>query len=198
MYITAIDIGVLNLALVLYYWAQEGPDDVEGVQEGSRVISCTRVDITVFDCKPGCKLYHDSCMTDYLEHMFVNHHMYFNHDGPILIERQPPMGLVVVEQLIFSRYRSRSILMSPNSMHAYFDIGHYDYEMRKKATIRLAHWYLKDQSGYASAERKHDIADAMCFVLYYIHKCTEKQLESQAASELSVFTQDISCYTYRS
>jgi hypothetical protein len=41
----------------------------------------------------------------------------------ILIERQPPMGLTAVEQLIFSRWRDKAILVHPRSMHKYFNIG---------------------------------------------------------------------------
>jgi hypothetical protein len=39
-----------------------------------------------------------------------------------LIEKQPPAGLVAVEQLLMMSYRDKAVLVYPNSMHAHFGL----------------------------------------------------------------------------
>ena len=48
-------------------------------------------------------------------------------------------------------------------MHCYFGIQDYDYEGRKIKTTKIAEKQI--DIPYA---RKHDVADAYCFFLYYI------------------------------
>jgi hypothetical protein len=61
-------------------------------------------------------------------------------------------------------------------MHAHFEIGHYDYEMRKKCVDRIAESYFCDFPEYIQLERKHDLSDAMCQLLYYLHEREQKRL----------------------
>jgi hypothetical protein len=46
----------------------------------------------------------------------------FNKANFILIERQPLNGFVAVEQIIFGCWREKSILISPNSVHKFFNM----------------------------------------------------------------------------
>ena len=43
-----------------------------------------------------------------------------------------------------------------------------DYDIRKKQTEKIADKYLSDNKIYKYSDRKHDIADALCQVLYYV------------------------------
>lgn len=164
----SVDIGYNNLALIKS-------------DENKKVSDCDLVDIkkTKDNCHdPECKLYHDNCFTDYMEHVFKEYSDYFDTDA-IILERQPPEGFVVIEQLIHSKFRSKSIIISPSSMHAHFDIGHYDYETRKKCTEKIAEKYLENFPTYKFAERKHDMADAMCQLIYYLAVLEEKRVQKE-------------------
>ena len=136
------------------------------------------IDITEFThgryvSKDKCELFHTKSFCDWLNHVYQENSDFFEMADYILIERQPPMGLVAIEQLIFSRWRHKAILISPNSMHKYFNIGHYDYEHRKEQTEKIAKKFLTnndlvEQLGYY--HRAHDITDSICLMLFWIHK----------------------------
>jgi hypothetical protein len=172
IYIISIDIGVRNLGvclLALYpsYKLHE-------------VVWIKHVDLTVFTHEDGdeknCSLYHTKTYCDYLAHFFHTYKDLFSIATTVLIERQPLNGYVVVEQLIFSQYRDKAVLISPNSLHAFMGWQNYDYEKRKHASEAvLRKWleqgtrpYLIDE--WKSFPRQHDIADALCIALYYGHK----------------------------
>jgi len=100
----------------------------------------------------------------------------------ILIERQPPMGLTAVEQLIFSRWRDKAILVHPRSMHKYFNIGEYDYEQRKIYTEKIARMNLDDtelQEQLGFYGRAHDIAHSICLMLFWIKIQQDKYIEKK-------------------
>ena len=78
------------------------------------------------------------------------------------------MGLKDIEALLMSAFRNKTILISPNSMHKHFHISHYDYEQRKEKTVGVATEYIGHIYDFQTVERKHDIADAVCLVLFYI------------------------------
>lgn len=128
--------------------------------------------------KKDCKLHHTKSFCDWITHVFQENSEIFERADTILIERQPPMGLVGIEQLIFSRWREKAVLISPNSMHKFFRIGHYDYEQRKEQTEKITRKHLKKYSSmlekFNTYERSHDIADSVCMMLFWIQK---KQLE---------------------
>ena len=141
------------------------------------------VDIQVFSHVDGvsreeCDLGHTKTFCDWMNHVFQNNIVIFEMADIILIERQPPIGLVGIEQLIFSRWRNKAVLISPNSMHKFFQIGHFDYEQRKCKTEQITHKYLNEYSNlsdkYCSYERRHDIADSLCMTLFWISKKQEE------------------------
>lgn len=135
------------------------------------------IDITEFQhsfgpSKDNCGLYHTKTFCDWLNHVFQENAYFFEDCDFILVERQPPMGFVVIEQLVFSKYRDKTILISPNSMHKFFRIGHLDYDGRKEAVIKIALMKIADpdliqQLGFYN--RAHDVADSICMVLFWIY-----------------------------
>lgn len=132
--------------------------------------------------KEDCRLSHTKTFCDWLNHTFQENLRFYNMADFILIERQPPMGFVAIEQLIFSKWREKTILISPNSMHKYFGIGNYDYEKRKQLTDKIARMkitnkQLLDKLGLY--HRTHDIADSICIMLYWIHKKQEEYSQEQ-------------------
>lgn len=177
--ILSIDIGVVHLGLsisILY-------DDFT-LKE---IIWVNLIDITKFHHRDGitrktCPMYHDKTMSDWLDHIFVLYEEFFTQCDYILIERQPPMGFVVIEQLIFAKYRDKAQLISPNSMHKYFNIREYDYDQRKVKVEEICLKMLKHKhvkENYLSYCRQHDIADSICLMLYWSYKKNAEYLVEQ-------------------
>jgi hypothetical protein len=49
------------------------------------------------------------------------------------------------------------------SMHVHFGMRHLNYEERKERTVVISEKYM----GEIPYERKHDIADALCMIIFY-------------------------------
>jgi len=166
--VLSIDIGIRHLALVL--------SDISEKYEFEKIVWFDLVDITKYDCQPDCPFFHTKTFADWIRHFIDKYEWVFAKADRILIERQPPQGLVVVEQLLFGCFREKSILISPNSVHKHFQIGHHDYDNRKKAVVNLTRNYFSREFGQQldSYDRAHDICDAVLFTLYWAKKEQER------------------------
>ncbi|MDB4413582.1 hypothetical protein N9189_03555 [Pirellulaceae bacterium] len=177
--VLCVDIGILHLGFSGLLF----DDEFNFI----KVFGVDMIDITDFQHPEGvdmssCHLHHTKTFTDWMGHVFWRYSHVFDGVDAILIERQPPQGLVAVEQLIFSRYREKCELISPNSMHKHFSIGHMDYERRKEATMNIATYHISDQTvlaEYYSFDRKHDIADAVCLGLFWLKRKRDKYVYDQ-------------------
>jgi len=91
----------------------------------------------------------------------------------VLVERQPPQGIQTVQAILYERFIDRIRLLSPQKMHAFFGMTGLDYEGRKKRVEILARELLCQKADpslvtrYDALPRKHDVADALCFVSYF-------------------------------
>jgi len=180
--VLSIDVGILNLGYVyaeIYFPSIENTSKYKNLKNNEnytcikdhlQVISCGRIDITkmkhtvTHSC--DCTLRHERCIPDYLDHFIQEHSFYFEECDVLLIERQPPMGITNVQDLLFTRFRNKVKLISPNSVHKYFGLGH-DYLLRKEASEAIAKDYLNHFTNFIFNERKHDISDALLMILYY-------------------------------
>lgn len=168
--VMSIDIGILHLGISVAILDKE--------YNLIEIIWIDLINITEFShgryvSEEKCKLFHTKSFCDWLDHVYQENSDFFEMADYILIERQPPIGLVAIEQLIFSRWRHKAILISPNSMHKHFNIGHYDYDNRKKATEKIANKFLTnndlvEQLTYYN--RIHDITDSICLMIFWINK----------------------------
>ena len=182
--ILSIDIGIYHLGLSVGY-----------VSKSWKLVEISwvdMVDITEYTHnlvdKCDCKLYHGNTIADRMEHIFQEYYPVFNEVNHILIERQPINGLVAVEQIIYYRWRSKCSLVSPRSMHKYFCIGFYDYEQRKQRTMEIVErevWHERAIRKYHSLERKHDISDSICIMIFWLAKKREIYLEQKHQEEIS-------------
>ena len=167
--ILSIDVGILNLGYVF----------CEIVNDNIIVIDCDKIDITVMRhviipfC--NCKLNHDNCAPDYLEHFFQEHHLIFNEAHIILVERQPIIGITNIQDLILNKYRNKTLLISPNRVHKHFSMSK-NYSFRKIQAEMIASPYLHDQINYKNKLRKHDIADAMLLIIFYYSSFLKKKI----------------------
>lgn len=174
--ILSIDVGVIHFGI-----------SVSVLNEDftlKEIIWVDNIDITKYKhtkCSiDQCKLYHTKTFCDWIEHIIQENKEYFEESDMIIIEKQPPQGFVVIEQLIFSKYRKKTSLISPQSVHKFFNFFDLDYEKRKELSVIISDKYLPEYLINRSKmfDRRHDISDSICMMLYFIDK---KQIEYKKA-----------------
>ena len=154
MKVLAIDIGYHNMGLVLAEFEDNPKIEVEYIKKVSL---------------EDYKYLRTNDMVDLVPLFVEDHQDIFDSADKILIERQPPGGFTNIEILLHYMFKDKVVLVSPVSMHTHFGMRHLDYEQRKERTISITEKYLKGEIPY---ERKHDIADAFCMIVYYNFKVT--------------------------
>ena len=192
MLIAAIDVGLVNLGFILAHVSDE-------IFEIEQIYLAQRIDLTIFlhqrVSKKDCKLHHSRDACDRVQHFLQEYQPYFEEASVVLIERQPITGLTHVEQLIYHCFRDKAILCSPTKMHTVLGMTRGDYDKRKEESIALAAPYLRDLEAWELyADRRHDISDAMCLILFWTRlqqeekRRIEEQQERNAAVEKSLGT----------
>ena len=149
MKILAIDIGYHNMGLVL-------ADSATGPK--IRVDCVKKVSLSDY------KYIYSNDIVDLVPLFVEDHKEMFDSAEKILIERQPPGGFTNVEILLHYMFKDKVSLISPVSMHTHFGMRHLNYDQRKERTVSIAEKYIEDEIPY---ERKHDIADALCMIVYH-------------------------------
>ena len=156
------------------------------------MIKCDRIDITNmkhFNTKfCDCKLEHESCIPDYLDHFVQENTILFNSADIILIERQPPVGITNVQDLLFIKFRSKVILISPRSVHSYFNMSK-DYDIRKVESELISKKYLDTFDKFNNNTRRHDMSDAMLMIIFYYKIYNEKLYKNTIKNEHCSFEQ---------
>jgi hypothetical protein len=154
MKVLAIDIGYHNMGLVLADCGKGPNIEVEYVK---------KVNLEDY------KYIYSNDIVD-LVPLFVDEYKeLFDSAEKVLIERQPPGGFTNIEVLLHYMFKDKVVLVSPVSMHTHFGMRHLNYDERKVRTVSLAEKFTDIDIPY---ERKHDIADAVCMLLYYNFKVT--------------------------
>ena len=154
MRVLAIDIGYHNMGLVLAEFEDDPKIYVKCMKKASL---------------EDYKYIRSNDFIDLIPLFVEDHQELFDSADKILIERQPPGGFTNIEILLHYMFRDKVVLVSPVSMHTHFGMRHLDYEERKERTVSMTEKYLKDDIPY---ERKHDIADAFCMIVYFNFKVT--------------------------
>ena len=153
MRILAIDIGYHNMGLVLAE-SGDGPKiEVEYIK---------KVNLSDY------KYIQSNNFVDLIPLFVEDHQSIFDSADKILIESQPPGGFTNIEILLHYMFKDKVSLISPVSMHVHFGMRHLDYDQRKERTISISEKYIHN----IPYERKHDIADALCMIVYYNFKNT--------------------------
>ena len=211
--VLSIDIGISNLGFVWGNITFDPEDytkernyykkniinyllDKSIFQRNIQIMDCNRINITnvkhnkVKLC--DCTLRHDSCIPDYLDHFIQEHMNMFDDSDIILLERQPPAGITNVQDLLFTRFRDKVLLVSPNSVHKYFNMSK-DYDTRKIESEQISSLFLCTFRGFIKNMRKHDISDSLLMIIYYYHTRFEEisrsipRLSSQNIIDLESF-----------
>ena len=157
--VISIDVGIINLGIV------------QSIVEWDNIIvlDAHLVDMTQPCNTRDCKLHHTKNMVDRVDHVIQKYRQIFDWADVVLIEKQPIMGLISVEQLFFDRMRDKVMFVHPVSMHAHFGIRHLNYEQRKEFLVNKTSDYLRG-TVFDKLERKHDLADAMAMTIYWRRK----------------------------
>jgi len=191
----SIDIGITNLGYV-YSELQIDTDfgskykanmynenyllNIINSKKDITIIDCDRIDITKVKHKKVaycvCKLHHDRCIPDYLDH-FIQETEYFRECDVLLLERQPPVGITNVQDLLFKLFRDKVKMISPGSIHKYFGFPSGEYNIRKELSEKVSEEYLSNFSTFTKNIRKHDIADAMLMIIFYYKNLKKEFIE---------------------
>ena len=169
-----IDVGYINMGVV-----QMSVDDSfnfvfdKAFRYNISIPKHTRVPV----CE--CAIPHTKETVDRVAHFIQENKDILDEADCILIERQPPMGLKDIEALLFSAYRHKVKLVSPNRLHKHFGISHKDYEERKEAVVDIAGPHLTHIYGFTNQVRQHDMADAACMCIYHLTKLKEEMLKKE-------------------
>ena len=180
MNIVSIDIGLKNLGMVEFWWDEHPRHHPE-------LIKWHKVDLTMLPHKRvqfhACDIPHTNEMADLVAHFMQEYHPIFEKADTILLERQPPGGLLEIQSLLLFKYRRKAHLVSPNSVHAHFTMNHLDYEGRKERSLSLARHRHPGMIPETSS-RWHDISDAILFAHFWCSRQKVPQsLEVQVAFE---------------
>jgi hypothetical protein len=163
MIVIAVDVGIRNFAFVVasvtpecteflsahkydLYKAAEGPSAMPEVAGLSRVLDRHRLDFLRADV--------------------------------VVVERQPPGGILSIQAVLFDRFQSKIVLAAPQTMHKHHGLRGLDYEGRKRAVESIACGLFDDTAClpmFSKLPRKHDVADAACYVAWYAAKWRKKQ-----------------------
>lgn len=185
MRIISIDVGILHLGFLEAIVSDSFVSRPE-VLLSSEIVYCELIDITDLMRKcddPECTLYHDKVICDYMSHLFKKYKSQFDSADVILIERQPFMGLCAIQEIIMMNYRNKSVLISPNAMLNFFGILHYEYEIRKVKTEEIARPYISQFKDFIFNERRHDLADSLCIMYYYLYTKRKEHIKTIEDSE---------------
>jgi hypothetical protein len=183
--VLSIDVGIINLGYTYSelkisipnhsskYKARKYNNDyklnLENLKKNIVILDCNRVDITNMKhnrvCSSVCTLRHDRCIPDYIDHL-VQEIPFFEECDVLLIEQQPPQGIQNVQDLLFKQFRHKVCLVSPNSIHKYFQLPG-DYLERKERSEKIAETFLSNFSKFTTNDRKHDISDALLMTIFY-------------------------------
>ena len=200
-YILSIDIGIINLGYV--FCSIDSTGSINSIPTKNNkyfldqyfpinVISCNKINITnikhsvIKFC--DCKLHHDYCIPDYLDHFIQENNEMFEQAAIVLLERQPPMGVTNVQDLLFTKFRDKVVLINPGSVHKYFSMSK-DYLTRKLQSEKIATRYLCSFHEFNNNSRKHDMSDAMLMIMYYYSQKKNTILIKKPVTQIIDFEQ---------
>jgi hypothetical protein len=172
MLVISMDVGILHMAFLAVLLKRPYK-----LYSYDRLLAKELIDITKFECEENCPLHHERCLADQLAHLFHRKRMLFARAKVILVEQQPPLGLIGVQELIRYRFRNKVIMVAPRSVHTWFRTTKLTYEERKIWSVKFALRFLRDKFGDVEGipyERQHDIGDACVQLHYYLSQLNEK------------------------
>lgn len=184
MRVASFDAGITHVGMVIADVSQR--DNAVAVREARCVdladVAHRRVP------RAACALSHSNSLASRFAHFMQEFEPTLREAELVLVEQQPPGSAgCVFEQLLLFALPSKARTVHPRSVHAFFRIGHLDYEARKSAAERIARPHLAGIDT-SRASRMHDIADALCILLFHTAQAHKQQLAQRRAVPTSAPT----------
>lgn len=172
MKIVSFDIGHTNLAMVV-----ANVEIDENTCEVLEIIPThtQMINLAHIQCNGDCVFSrNDNCAAHKCHHFVDSIHEHLVDSDLVLAERQPLCGLTGIEQSLYiyikQRYsgnrKDHMRLISPNSVHAHFNMSS-EKTQRRIQVVEIVFHYLKNSSVFMGAKEKDHLADAFIFVLFY-------------------------------
>lgn len=144
------------------------------------VVSCDLRDVRVFDCdRSRCELAHDRSQYAYAVH-YRRSLPVLNDCDVLLVERQPPGGMVAMQTALECLFGDAVVLVSSNSVTAGFRYPRgadaaTRRELRKIVSVRRARGPLaRFGVNIDDFSRAHDVADAYNQYAYWLRKTNDE------------------------
>lgn len=157
-YVTAVDIGLHNLGIIKCL--------IKGSNHEITIIEFKLVDLYKYrNTETELHMLIDCLVSEYAE-LFNSKY--------ILVERQPPCGLIAIQEVIAFIFKNKVKVISPRSVHSKLGLNYFCYEKRKEKTEEILLQKLNEQNDinllkqFNKLSRKHDISDAYCMIKYFI------------------------------
>jgi hypothetical protein len=157
-YITAIDVGVINLGICVFdiqkekicHWASE-----------------TLVD---------AGRYAPSRNVEYVLAFVRKHSEYFANAKCVLVERQMRVNMRIIESVVQALHYDKCIVMSPRLVKMHFGLSRGNYRLNKQAAVQWMQEFVQSVPGLfepglvdsaITSRKQDDLADALLMVVYY-------------------------------
>lgn len=167
--LVSIDVGYSSLGLVVAR--------VQGINV--TVDLAEKVDLRSVPCCLGCTLPHSGNVVDRMAHFTAYYHQHLHDADLILIERQPITGITDVQALLYDKYRDKTELVSPVSLHKHFGLPKCAYNLRKEMVVDMATPFLAHLDSFTCLQRQHDVSDALVMILFVVE---QQHLKAQKMS----------------
>ena len=189
MFYIGIDIGYTNLAIVLVETDEHLKIiDVPTIRR-INIAHCTHDRVPLCDCT----LHHSNHVVDKISHVFQEYSDIFEKADVIVVERQPPCGMTHIESLLLFKFREKTVLVSPNSVHKYFQMSS-DYDERKKQVVSMGRKFTIEAGNHRGEtidpcrliryrHRLHDIFDALLIVRYHLIRESQRLVKERIEEE---------------
>lgn len=157
-FITGIDIGLHNMGIVKCKIIDDKLSYVEHFE--------------LIDLYKYKHIYSETELHMFISNLCEEYYELFNSEY-ILIERQPPGGLIAIQEVLAYIFKDKVHKISPRSVHSKLGLSSYDYDNRKIRSERILEEFLTEHKQYGELEtfkklkRKHDISDAFCLIKYF-------------------------------
>lgn len=149
MFILCIDPGLINL----------GYSYVDTSSNKIKIIKRNKVDLIMTG----------KTISDGVDKWISENKDMFNYSYKIVIEKQPPTGAaLVVQELLYSKFKEKVILLNPLTVAKYFGTTKCTYKDRKRANRKYANEYFDIK------EDSFDICDSLCLSVYYFENIASK------------------------
>ena len=134
---------------------------------------------------PNCV--HTKTTSSRLRHVYAKLDKIVNKSEVIYIERQPLTGMTDIEQLLFDRWRGKSVLINSRRMRKSLDCWTDDYDERKVLALsradELRRAHMHSDPPWVLGDRNHDAAEAWLYAYMAFDAWRAKETHARHAKQ---------------